>query len=133
MMIRDWTMPLDEEDRATLAKIHRQFSQCCAKLQAADGDVDAAVKAITSDLRKITTGHLPPAARVIWAERIARPMRAEPTKPIPQRVLAGMRSWPSARMAKLIEALAAIQAILKETEEEAQHEAIYVEISRAYS
>ncbi len=133
MIVRDWTMPLDDEDRGILAEVHRRFSQCCASLRECDSDIDAAAKALAQHLGQISTRNLPPPAQVLWADRVARPLKVDPAKPLPQRALTGMRSWPAARMTELLEALTEIDEVLEEAENEADHEAIYVEISRTYS
>ncbi|MFV0297555.1 MAG: hypothetical protein ACK5JT_15680 [Hyphomicrobiaceae bacterium] len=133
MVVRDWTLPLDEEDLATLVESHRRFSVCREKMRNAGRDVDKVVKVFTKHLRRITTNVLPPPAQVVWAEHIARPLKADPAKPLPERAVAGMRSWPAARIAELAQTVSEIDAVLEIAENEAHHEAIYVEISRAYS
>ena len=81
----------------------------------------------------ITLADLPPAAQPLWSDRVARPLKADAAKPLPQRAIHSFRSWPSSRVNGLQTTLAEIEAILVDIENEALHEAIYVEISRAYS
>jgi hypothetical protein len=132
-VIRDWTMPLDEEDRALLARTRRQFAECCAEMTAALGDPDAAARAIGTHLGSVSNRVLPPAAQTIWSDRVARPLKTDAAKVLPQRAVAAIRALPARRIAELATALSEITAILVETENEALHEVIYAEISRTYS
>jgi hypothetical protein len=133
VIVRDWTMPLDEEDRAILAGIRQRFTDCSRDLAENNNDPDAAAKAVAMHLGAITSRSLPPAAQTIWADRVARPLKSDAAKPLAERAVGAIRASPSRRIAELAAALAEIEAILVETENEALHEAIYAEISRTYS
>lgn len=133
MIIRDWTMPLDEEDRATLAEIRDRFARCCRVLSDHEGDPDAAAKAVSEHLGPVSTLCLPAAAQTIWADRVARPFKSDASKPLTPRAIGAIRASPARRIAELASALAEIESNLVETENEALHEAIYAEISRTYS
>lgn len=129
----DWTLPLDAVDMERAIQLRAQFTACCSEIAANDRVVDAVAAAITRHLARTTSADLPPPARPIWQDRVAHPLRADPVKPLPARAIASIRSWPSARARELQSALVEIEAILVEAENEAHHEAIYVEISRTYS
>ncbi|MEZ5849113.1 MAG: hypothetical protein R3D68_00510 [Hyphomicrobiaceae bacterium] len=132
-MVRDWTMPLDEEDRGVLADTRVRFEACLADIAAAERDPFAAASALEQHLAAMSTGFLPPPAQVLWTDRIARVLKSDPAKPLTPRAMSAIRSWPLARIDELTAALTEIHEVLVETENEALHEAIYAEISRAYS
>lgn len=130
--------------------LRRQFAACCAEASGAargqthgsdpvqsDGPAANAAEAVAAamqrHLAKITVKSLPEAAQLIWRERVARPLKASAEKPLTERAISGMRSWPSQRAAELQAALAEIEAILEAHENELAHEVIYAEISRTYS
>ena len=96
-------------------------------------DADALSAAMAAHLGGLDMAQLPPAAQVVWTERIARPLKADIGKPLPARAIAAIRSWPAARVSQLVEALAEIEAIVVEAYNDAEHEVIYAEISRTYS
>ncbi len=129
----DWTLPLDAIDMERAIQLRAQFSACCSEIAANDSGVDAVADAIAKFLAQTTSADLPPPARPIWQDRVTHPLRADPAKPLPERAVASIRSWPSARARELHAALVEVEAILVEAENEAHHEAIYVEISRTYS
>lgn len=129
----DWTLPLDRHDFEQAQALHRQFTACCNEIAENGASVDAVAAAVASHLGATTIADLPPLARPVWIERVARALKSEPAKPLAQRSIAGIRSWPSQRVVNLHAALAEIQAIIVEALNEAHHEAIYTEISRAYS
>ena len=129
----DWTMPMDADDRALLAAIRQHFTACCSQIAASDRNADAVAAAVASHLAASTAADLPPAALPIWIGRVARPLKADAAKPLPPRAISSIRSWPSSRIVEFAAALEEIEAILVDVENEALHEAIYVEISRAYS
>lgn len=132
-MAIDWTMPMDLEDRAFLARTRQQFSDCCNEIAKQERNADTVAAAVAKHVAMTTTAVLPPSAQAIWIERVARPLRADATKALSERATGAIRSWPSARIGDLVTALTEIEAILVDTENDALHEAIYVEISRAYS
>ena len=129
----DWSMPMDQEDRQALAQIRQRFTACCSEIAADAGNADVAAAAIASHLATMTTATLPPAAHPIWTDRVARALKAAPTKALAPRAIAALRSWPSSRVGDLATALVEIEAILADVENEALNVAIYTEISRAYS
>lgn len=132
-VIRDWTMPLDEEDRATLTWIRQRFTECLAGLAKNAGDPDFAARVVADRLSQVTSASLPSAAQAVWFEKIARPLKTDPARPLTARAIAAVRASPARRIADLTAALAAIEAILVDTENEALHEAIYRDISHTYS
>ena len=110
-----------------------RFTACLAEVDANGGGADAFATAVVASLAGTATAELPLAAQAIWIDRLVRPLKADPAKPLPARSAATIRSWPSSRIADLRAALGEIEAILSTAETEAMNEAIYAEISRAYS
>ena len=129
----EWSMPMDQEDRELLAKLRQQFTVCCAEIAANSRGAEAVAAAVASHLAAVTIAKLPPAAQSIWSNRVARPLKADAAKPLGALAIGSIRSWPASRADDLTAALAEIEAVLVDVENEALHEAIYVEISRAYS
>jgi hypothetical protein len=106
----------------------------CREDAAANGnDADALAASMALHLGTVKAAELPPAAQVIWIERVLRPLKADASKPLPARAFAAIRSWPAVRVAQLVAALAEIEAIVVDAENDALHEVIYAEISRTYS
>lgn len=100
---------------------------------AVGNDADAVAAAMAAHLSDLKASDLPLPAQVIWVDRVVRALKADPTKPLPPRALASIRSWPSARVAGLLATLAEIEAIVEDAFNDAEHEVIYAEISRTYS
>lgn len=113
--------------------LRQRFTACCADVAVGGSTADAAADAIATHLASTKGAELPTAAQTLWLARIVRPLRADAARPLAPRAIASIRSWPSARVAELAAALAAIEAILVDAENEVHHEVIYAEISRAYS
>jgi hypothetical protein len=113
--------------------LRQQFAACCAEFAEKDASPDAVASAMVRHLSKITVASLPQAAQLIWRERVVRPLRADAEKPLAQRAISSIRSWPSQRVADLQAALVEIESILETHENELAHEVIYTEISRTYS
>lgn len=129
----DWTLPLDRHDFEQAQALHRRFTACCGEIAETGASVDAIAAAVAAHLEATTIADLPPLARPVWIERVARALKSDPAKPLARRSIAGIRSWPLQRALNLHAALVEIQAIIVEAVNEAHHEAIYTEISRAYS
>lgn len=107
----------------------------CRKAAGADlaSSADAVVTAVMENLASLEPGELPLAAQTIWTDRVARPLRADPTKPLSERDVGGLRSWPSARLGQFLAALAEIEVIVRDEEIDARNEIIRATISREYS
>ena len=129
----DWTMPLDPVDRERLAVLRRQFTACRNEIAKQRRNADAVASAVATHLAQTTTADLPPRAQSIWMDHVARLLKGDPAKPLQTRAIDAIRSWPSARVVAFVKALTDIEAILVDTENDALNEAIYAEISRAYS
>lgn len=129
MADENWQTPEVEEARA----LRERFSTCLHAIADRGGNADAVAAAVAAHLATITTAQLPVTAQLIWQERIVRALKADAGKPLPQRAMASIRSWPSARVGELQAALAELEAILIAAENDALHEVIYAEISRHYS
>lgn len=93
---------------------------------------DRLASAVGEHLAAVNPDDLPETARVIWVDRIARPLKADPTKPLEARAVAAIRASPSARVTGLVEALAEIEEIVRAAEIDARNEVILAEISRSY-
>jgi hypothetical protein len=129
----DWVLPLDEIDFARANRLREQFVTCCEEISETGADPDALSAAIATHLGDVSLEVLPPAAHFVWQERVARPLKADAEKPLTERAINGIRSWPSARASDLYEALRELDKIIEDAVNEAHHVAIYVEISRTYS
>lgn len=117
-----------------LSRARRErFTACIGAIADGGRTADATAAALAAHLAATTAAELPLAAQPIWHDRIVRPLKADAAKPLPARAIAAIRSWPSARVGELAHALALIEAILLDAENEAHNEVIYAEISRAYS
>ena len=115
------------------AGLRARLVACREAAQSRGNGADALSKAMATHLADLVVAALPAAAQVIWTERIARPLKADTSKPMPAKAYAAIRSWPSARAALLAAALAEIEASVEEALNDAEHEVIYAEISRTYS
>jgi hypothetical protein len=124
-----WQTPEVEEARA----LRERFTMCLRAIADNGGDADVVAAAVAAHLGSVTAARLPLAAQNIWRERIMRALKADGTKAMPPRAMAAIRSWPSARIGDLQAALAEIEHLLIDAENDALHEAIYAEISRHYS
>lgn len=118
-----------------IAALRRSFAACREELNRGRRatNADAVAAAIAAHLGEVKMADLPVAAQTIWHDRILRPLKADARKPLPARAIAAVRSWPSQRIDDLLGALAGIEAILTDAENDARNEIIYAEISRAYS
>ena len=122
-----------QEEFEKAAALRQRFSACCQEIGDRGQSADAVADVMARNLAETLPTELPAAAQVIWHDRIVRPLKADSAKPLAPRALATIRSWPSARVADLAQALIAIEAILVDSENEVHHEVIYAEISRTYS
>ncbi len=113
--------------------IRARLEACRAMAAEKGNDADALASAIGEHLARLDPGELPAAAQVVWTERIARPLKADMAKPLAARAVASIRSWPSARVGQIVQALSEIEALVIDAENDAEHEVIYAEISRTYS
>lgn len=119
-----------------LARARRErMSACVTEIKAAGEppDADVVAAAIARHLDKLKPGELPPTANALWHERIARPLKSDPARPLTQRAVASIRSWPSVRIMELVAAFLELERLLTEAENDAHNEVIFAEISRAYS
>ena len=129
----DWTLPLDAIDMQRAVQLRQRFAACCADIADNGCNADTVAAAVAVHLREVTSADLPPSARLLWFERVARPLKVDAAKPLSERAIAAIRSWPATRANELHAALTELDAIIAEAENEAHHEAIYAEISRTYS
>jgi len=116
-----------------MAVLRGRFQTCLGELHVQGGTADALSAAMLRTLAAVRPAELPLAARTIWRERVARPLKADGMKPLPPKAFGLVRSWPTSRVNNLLTALSEIEALLAEAENDARNEVIYAEISRAYS
>lgn len=116
------------------ARVRREHvSACLAEINAAGASAEAVSGALARHLARTKPADLPEAARALWLEKIARPLKCGAGQPLTPRALAAIRSWPSARIEDLVAALGNFERLLLEAENDAHNEVFYAEISRAYS
>ncbi|MEZ5817344.1 MAG: hypothetical protein R3D44_09700 [Hyphomicrobiaceae bacterium] len=116
-----------------LGRLGTRLSACCADAGREMSSADAMASALSRHITGLKPNELPTAARTIWADRVARPLKASAHKPLSQRSIAMVRSWPSARVEQLAAALAAIAEAVEEAEIDARNEIVRAAISREYS
>lgn len=116
-----------------MGTLRARIVACRRAAHSIGGSAEGLSQAMAAHLGDLDVADLPAAAQVIWTERIARPLKADISKPMPAKGYAAIRSWPQARAAQLTAALAEIEAIVTEAFNDAEHEVIYAEISRTYS
>ena len=114
-------------------RIAKRLGACREAASVQSGSVDAFAAAAAEHLADLDPGVLPLPAQTIWTDKVARPLRVDPTKPLSEQDLSGLRSWPSARLKQLVRALGKIEQFVKDAEIEARNEIIRATISREYS
>ena len=93
---------------------------------------DRVAAAFVHHLGGVTLAGLPEPAHFAWRD-IARLLKCDPAKSLPPRAIATIAAWPAARIATLVAHMRTVHAALCQAENDALNEAIYAEISRAYS
>jgi hypothetical protein len=116
-----------------MSAIVKRLAACRKAAFGSAGSVDAFADAAAEHLADLDPGMLPLPAQTIWTDKVARPLRADPTKPLSEPDLSGLRSWPSARLKQLVRALGKIEKVVKDAEIDARNEIIRATISREYS
>lgn len=116
-----------------MARIGERLAACREAAGQDAGAVDAFAAAIATHLADLDPGALPLAARTIWTDRVARPLRADPARPLSAQSIGALRSWPAARLAPFVQALGEIEQIVREAEIDARNEIVRATISREYS
>ncbi len=85
---------------------------------AAHGETsDCIASAAASSLTGITTSSLPPEGHPLWRD-LARRLKAPADRPLPERAVEAMRSWPNARGAEIIDLVRRLHAVLQQRENE---------------
>ena len=82
-------------------------------------------------LAALTTQKLPASAQGQWRE-VARLLKAPAEKPIPERAVAAIKSWPGARIGELIAQIEKLHEILDKLENERLEDEIRDSIRRHY-
>lgn len=86
---------------------------------------------LAQHLPSLTVNGLPAAAQPIWRE-IAAMLKADPAKPLPQRTIDAISSWPKDRAARLAERLRQLHGVLEKIENERMEDEIRDRIRRYY-
>jgi len=94
-------------------------------------EVDVVAQAIAVHLATLTVEALPPQVQPHWRD-VARLLKFPADKPIPERAIAAIRSWPAARTVELLALLQAADGILEALENERQEDEIRDSIRRHY-
>lgn len=93
---------------------------------------DRVAELISRHLAATRIDALPPAAQTIWVE-VARRLKADAQRaPLPAKSIMAIKSWPSARIAELLDALRRIETALDQAENDRQNDDIRVHVARAY-
>jgi hypothetical protein len=116
-----------------MSGIAKRLAACREAAAGRPDGVDAFADAAAEHLADLDPGTLPLPAQTIWTDKVARPLRADPAKPLSEQDLSGLRSWPSARLKQLVRALGKIETCVKDAEIDARNEIIRATISREYS
>lgn len=116
-----------------MGRLRKRLAACREAALDPSAGAEAIAAAAATHLSDIDPSGLPLAAQTIWTDKIARPLRADPAKPLPEPAVAGLRSWPAARLQQLVRALEELERIVTDTEIDARNEIIRATISREYS
>ncbi|MDX2157924.1 MAG: hypothetical protein SFW09_15605 [Hyphomicrobiaceae bacterium] len=94
-------------------------------------DAEAVASAFAAHLAQLTSANLPPLAQSAWRS-IARLLKAPAERPIPERAILAVRSWPAARLDELLAHAREIQVVLEKLDNERLEDEIRDEIRRHY-
>ena len=94
-------------------------------------ELDAVVPAFAQHLAATTADALPAPAQTHWRD-VARLLRSPADKPIPERAVAAIRSWPAARVAELLAHIRKLDEILEALENQRLEDEIRDSIRRHY-
>ena len=92
---------------------------------------DAVAAAVQRHLGGMSLAILPPAAQSDW-HRIAALLKVDPAATLAAARIATMHSWPSHRLAMIVDAVRRISGLVEIAENERQHDAIRAQLQRAY-
>ncbi|MBS0242806.1 MAG: hypothetical protein JSS20_11565 [Proteobacteria bacterium] len=92
---------------------------------------DSLATAFTNHLARLTVSQLPSDGQVVWRD-IARLVKFDAEKPVPEKVIAAIRSWPAQRCADLVEHIRRLHAILEKRENERLEDEIRDSIRHHY-
>lgn len=98
---------------------------------ASNRDADHVASSFAQHLAPLTTEKLPTTAHGNWRE-IARLLKAQAEKPIPDKAVAAIKSWPGARIGELIAQVEKLHDILDKLENERLEDEIRDGIRRHY-
>lgn len=94
-------------------------------------DAERVAASFAQHLAPLSTGTLPAPAHGSWRE-VARLLKAPAEKPIPDKAVGAIKSWPGARIGELIAQVEALHEILEKLENERLEDEIRDSIRRHY-
>ena len=98
---------------------------------AANRDPEPVAASFAQHLAPLTTATLPASAQGGWRE-VARLLKTQAEKPIPDKAVAAVKSWPGARIDDLIAQVEKLHEILERLENERLEDEIRDSIRRHY-
>jgi len=106
------------------------LSQFLAAISEHD-DPGSVASAFENHLTQLSTGTLPPLAHPHWFDA-ARLLKVPADKPVPDKAVAAIKSWPVARVAELRDHIRQIHAVLEKAENDRLEDEIRDSIRRHY-
>jgi len=94
-------------------------------------DADMVAAAVAAHLAAITVKALPAAAQPHWRD-LARLLKSPPDKPLPEKSIAAICSWPAARVDEFLTHIRQTRDILEKLENERLEDEIRDNIRRHY-
>ena len=113
--------------------LRQSVAACLEQIETSGETCEAVANAIAAHLGTLTLAGLSEDSRTIWREQVARSLKSDPERPLTERALNALRAWPQARVAVLLDALAALEQALASAQIEAQNAIFHAEISWEYS
>ena len=94
-------------------------------------DAERVAASFAQHLAPLTIETLPASAQGNWRE-VARLLKAQAEKPIPDKAVAAIKSWPGARIGELIALVETLHGVLEKLENERLEDEIRDSIRRHY-
>jgi hypothetical protein len=102
-------------------------------LKSERAEPDLIAQAFATHLASIDPVRLPKAAQPVWATLVTKLLKAPADKvPLPPRAIAGIGSWPMARVGELISAVRTIEAEIARTANDNLADETNARVSKAY-
>jgi hypothetical protein len=94
-------------------------------------EAETIAAAFAEHLGQMTASALPASAQAHWRD-VARLLKSPAEKPVPDKAIGAIRSWPAARLTELLALTAKTDAILERLENERLEDEIRDKIRRHY-